>query len=209
MDYITLSSILRRKELYLFTLKDIKNLFPYEKEKTIKNNLIRWLSKGYCIRLKRDLYELTDRGSDLKIPDLYIANKLYEPSYISLETALSIYGIIPEVAAGVTSLTTRPTRIFKNRYGSFFYKTCKHKPFTGYRLMLYDNFKVRIADKEKALVDFIYYHLRSGFPLDFDSERFNKKILKQVAWKKAFYYARLFNKKTLEIVKECKEYVKC
>lgn len=209
MDYLALSSALRNKKLYLFRLRDIKNLFPEENEKTIKNNLIRWLSKGYYIRLKRDVYEFIEQGPELRIPDLYVANKLYEPSYVSLQTALSFYSIIPEVASGVTSVTTGPTRTFKNRYGLFLYRSCKNGAFTGYRLMTYDSFKVRIADKEKALVDFLYYRLRTGFSLDFDEERFNKTILKKTNWTKAFNYARLFNKKTIRTLKECKEYVIC
>ncbi len=209
MDYFTISSVLRSNKMYLFTLQDIKNLFPYVKEKTIKNNLVRWVSRGYFVRLKRNLYEFIEPGSEVKIPDLYAANRMYEPSYVSLETALSIYGIIPDVAAAVTSITTQPTRTFKNKHGSFYYRTCKSAAFTGYRIMSYDNFKINIADKEKALVDFLYYRLLSGFPLNFDEERFNKTILKKINWSNAFNYAKLFNKKTIKAVKECERYIKC
>lgn len=209
MNYIELSSVLRSHKMYLFTLVDIKNLFPEEKVKTIKNNFIRWLSKGYFVRLKRDLYEFVEQGGELKIPDLYVANRLYEPSYVSLETALSIYSIIPDIAAAVTSVTSRPTRTFRNKYGSFFYRTCQKKPFTGYRVMLYEGFKVWIADKEKALVDFLYYGSRLSQSLDFDEERLNKEILKKINWRKAFRYAKLFNKKAVKLTKECEGYVKC
>lgn len=209
MNYNKLSSVLRSNKIYLFTLGDIKNLFPDEKEKTIKNNLGRWLGKGYFVRLKRDLYEFREPGREVSISDLYVANRLYHPSYVSLETALSIYSIIPEVAAGVTSLTTRPTRVFKNKYGSFYYRTCKSRAFTGYQLMLFDSFKVNIADKEKALVDFLYYHLRAGYPVGFEEVRFEKKILQKINWKNALYYAGLFNKKTVALLKKCKEYARC
>src|SRR3989338_1332383 len=178
MNYLSLSSKLRKNKLYIFTLKDIKNLFPQEKEKAIKNNFIRWVAKGYCARLKKNLYEFTELGIDSTIPDLYVANRLYEPSYVSLETALSFYSIIPDIAAGVTSLTTQPTRLFKNRYGSFSYRTCTRRAFTGYMLMRYEGFKVNIADKEKALVDFFYYRLRRFGSLDFKEERISGKALK-------------------------------
>ncbi|MBU1134841.1 MAG: hypothetical protein KJ569_08025 [Candidatus Omnitrophica bacterium] len=209
MNYIELSSLLRSRKMYLFTLGDIKNLFSEDKTKTIKNNLIRWLQKGYFGRLKRDLYEFIEQGEEVRIPDLYVANRLYEPSYVSLETALSIYSIIPDIAAGVTSVTTRPTRTFKNKYGSFFYRSCQKRIFTGYRLMQYEGFKVYIADKEKALVDFLYYRLHSGCHLNFVQERFNKKILKKVNWSKVHRYAKFFNKKTVKLCKVCEEYVKC
>ena len=187
MNYFTLSFTLRNNKMHLFTLGDIKNLFPDERDKTIKNNLSRWLSKGYFVRLKRDLYEFTEQREETVIPDLYVANRVYEPSYVSLETAISIYSIIPDVAAAVTSVTTQTTRVFKNKYSSFFYRTCKKDAFTGYRLMLYDGLKVRVADKEKALVDFLYYRLHSGYSIDFDEERFNKKILKKINFEKAFH----------------------
>ena len=209
MDYAQFSLSLRNHKLYVFSLEDVKNLFPDGKPKSIKNNFIRWLSKGYLLRLKRNLYKFVEQGSELKIPDLYIANRLYGPSYVSLETALSIYSIIPDVAMGVTSVTTLPTRTFKNKYGLFFYRTCQKRAFTGYRLMSYEGFKVYIADKEKALVDFLYFRLRSGIFLNFMEERLNKNILRKMDWKKVFRYARFFNNKTVRALKQCKEYFKC
>jgi predicted transcriptional regulator of viral defense system len=209
MDYFKLSRALRRHKLYIFTLRDVENLFPEEKIRALKNNFVRWLAKGYFARLKRDLYEFIEQGGELRIPDLYVANQLYKPSYVSTETALSFYSIIPDVAAAVTSVTTKATRTFKNKYGSFYYKSCQKKSFTGYRLMLFEGFKIYIADKEKALVDFLYYLGRLGRPLDFEEERFNKRILGGMEWKKAFFYAGLFNKKTVDILKRCREYAKC
>ncbi|HAJ95470.1 MAG TPA: hypothetical protein DCP02_04460, partial [Actinobacteria bacterium] len=96
------------------------------------------------------MYELIEPGLKSNIPDVYIANKLYAPSYISLETALSIYSLIPDIAYHVTSLTTLPTRKFNNKYGSFFYRSLKKEAFTGYKLMQYEGFKILIADREKA-----------------------------------------------------------
>lgn len=207
MDYYRLSQQLKVNKVYLFTLRDLENLFPREKAKTLKNNLTRWVRKKRIVRLKRDLYEMAEPGSESKIPDLYVANKLYFPSYISLETALSIYSIIPEVAVNVTSVTTRPTRVFKNRYGQFFYRTCQRKAFNGYYLMKYEGTKIYIADKEKALVDFLYYRLRSGRSLNLKEERLNEQILKEMNWSKSLKYAKLFNKRVVKIVKEIKCYL--
>jgi predicted transcriptional regulator of viral defense system len=200
---------LKEHKMALFAFGDIKNLFPQEKEKTIKNNLLRWLSRGYIARLRRGLYELVDKGRTSAICDLYIANRLYEPSYISLETALSFYSMIPDIAAAVTSITTRPTRTFKNKYGTFFYRSCQKKAFQGYKLMLYEGFKVCLADKEKTLVDFFYYRLRESGNLNFSEERLNKKVMRDLNWKKIFGYAKYFNHKTMKSLEDCKEYAKC
>ena len=209
MEYLQLSLALRKHKMYIFTLQDVRNLFPGEEGKTIKNNLTRWVSKRYFVRLRRDLYEFVERGTESRMPDLYVANRLYEPSYVSLETALSIYSIIPDIAAGVTSVTSRPTRTFKNRYGLFLYRTCQKRAFIGYKLMLYEGLRVLIADKEKALVDFLYFRLHGGQSLDFDAERLNKKILEGLNWRKTFRYAGLFNDRTTGALKKCREYARC
>lgn len=209
MKYLDFISTLKKNNLYIFSLQDAKNLFPEEKTKTIKNNLNRWVKNEYFSKLKRDVYEFIELGTKHAIPDIYIANRLYIPSYVSLETALSIYSIIPDIAMQVTSVTARPTRKFKNKYGSFFYRSCKRKAFTGYRLMHYEGFKVLIADKEKALVDFLYFRLRSGQPLNFKEERFENTVLKKMRWPKIITYAKLFNKKTLKTVKALKDEMGC
>jgi predicted transcriptional regulator of viral defense system len=193
----------------LFALRDVQTLFPNEKAKTVKNDLVRWVSKGYFSRLRRDLYERREEGSGMKIPDLYVGNRMYEPSYVSLDTALSLYSIIPDVAAAVTSVTTRPTREFRNDYGVFIYKSCKEEAFTGYRLTNYEGFKILIADEEKAFVDFIYYRLRSGRSLDWSEERFNKQIMAKASWSKIIRYAGLLNDKIVKLAKESREYFRC
>jgi len=209
MKYIDLVSRLKKNNLIIFSLRDIENLFPEENLKTIKNNLGRWVKKNLFIRLRRNLYELIEPGLESNIPDVYVANKLYAPSYISLETALSIYSLIPDIAFHVTSITTLPTREFKNKYGSFFYRSCQKKAFTGCRLMQYEGFKVLIADQEKALVDFIYFSLRQRKPLDFEEERFERDLISKLSWDRVLEYTKLFNIKTAGKLLELREWARC
>jgi len=193
----------------IFSLRDIENMFPVANVATIKNNLTNWRKKGYIERLKRDLYACVEPVLESEIPDFYIANKLYAPSYISLETVLSFYNIIPEIAAQVTSVTTKPSREFKNRHGVFIYRSCKKRAFTGYRIVSYEGHKVLIADREKALVDFLYFKLRHGQSIDFEEERFDEDVLKGIEWRKAEEYAEVFNKVTLNKLKDCRSWLEC
>ncbi len=209
MKYIDLVSRLKKNNLIIFSLRDIENLFPEENLKTLKNNFGRWVKKNLLARLRRNLYELIEPGLKSNIPDVYVANKLYAPSYISLETALSIYSLIPDIAFHVTSLTTLPTREFKNKYGSFFYRSCQKKAFTGYRLMQYEEFKILIADKEKALVDFIYFSLRQRRPLDFEEERFERDLINKLNWDRVLKYGKLFNIKTADALLKLKGWARC
>lgn len=209
MKYIDLFSRLKKNNLIIFSLRDIENLFPEENLKTLKNNLSRWVEKNLLARLRRNLYELIEPGLKSNIPDVYVANKLYAPSYISLETALSIYSLIPDIAFHVTSLTTLPTREFKNKYGLFFYRSCQKKAFTGYRLMQYEGFKVLIADQEKALVDFIYFSLRQRGPLDFEEERFERDLISKLNWDRVLKYGKLFNIKITDTLLKLKGWARC
>ncbi len=193
----------------IFSLRDIKNMFPDANVATLKNNLTNWLKKGYMERLKRDLYACVEPILESEIPDFYIANRLYTPSYVSLETALSLYNIIPEIAAQVTSVTTKPSREFKNRHGVFMYRSCRKRAFTGYRIVVYEGYKILIADEEKALVDFLYFKQRQGLSIDFEEERFDAEILKGIEWKKAEEYAELFNKVTITKLQDCRNWLEC
>ena len=209
MKYMVFLSTLRRNKVSMFSLRDIENMFPVANVATIKNNLTNWRKKGYIERLKRDLYACVEPVLESEIPDFYIANKLYAPSYISLETVLSFYNIIPEIAAQVTSVTTKPSREFKNRHGVFIYRSCKKRAFTGYRIVSYEGHKVLIADREKALVDFLYFKLRHGQSIDFEEERFDEDVLKGIEWRKAEEYAEVFNKVTLNKLKDCRSWLEC
>jgi hypothetical protein len=71
--------------------------------------LARWHKAGKLIRLKRGVYQFADGQVD----EFSLAGYLYQPSYISLETALNNLGIIPDVSANVTSIspvTTKPSK---------------------------------------------------------------------------------------------------
>ncbi|MEW5758352.1 MAG: hypothetical protein AB1755_02650 [Candidatus Omnitrophota bacterium] len=209
MKYLTLIQKIQNSKYYIFSLRDLLILFPQENKKTLQNQLCEWIKKKYIIRLKRDLYELIDKSKEIIIPDVYIANRLYQPSYVSLETALSIYNIIPEVAFAVTSLTTNVTRKFKNSYGQFYYFSCKPSAFTGYQIQEYAGFKTAIADKEKAIVDFLYFRFNGNKIPDFKEERFDKDIVEEIRWDKLFTYAKLYNLKVWKLSNFLKEFVGC
>jgi len=72
--------------------------------------LHRYTGRNLIIRIKRGLYALPDT----QLSELFIANKLFEPSYISREFALSYHRIIPETVYEITSVTTKTTQRFEN-----------------------------------------------------------------------------------------------
>ena len=123
-----------------------------------RNNLTRWVKKGFLVRLKQGLYTFPEYKHKTGF-SFYFANQIYKPSYISLHTALSFYGIIPEAVVQVTSITTLKTSMFKNEFGEYTYKTVKNDLMFGYELKpLSDGRELKFATAEKALLDLLYIY---------------------------------------------------
>ena len=192
MNFNAIYRTLEKNGYYIFSHEDIKSFFPYEKSPNLKKALYRWRKSGWICALKKGLYELT-YPRDFVIPDMHIANKLYSPSYVSLETALSNYSIIPEVSMAVTSITTKPTRRFKNRHGLFVYRTIKPEAFKGYYVERQGAFDILTAEPEKALIDYLYFKGLRGKKLDLTGERIDITAVKRLNKRKITDYAKLYN----------------
>lgn len=192
MTFKELYRTLEKNRYYIFSYRDILSFYPEDKRNTVKTMICRWKEKGWIYPLKRGIYELA-YPKDFTVPDMHVANKLYEPSYVSLETALSYYSIIPEVSMGVTSITTKPTRRFKNKHGLFTYRTVKPDIFTGYYVEKNGIFDIFIAEPEKALVDYLYFKTYRGKKFNLKDERLDKDAILKLNRKKTQKYAELYN----------------
>ena len=147
MRFESLLKTLERNRFYVFSFNEILIFYPEEKRYNLKRMIARWKKKGRLNTLKRGLYELA-YPKDVMLPDMYIANKLYGPSYVSLETALSNYSIIPEVCMAVTSITTKTTRRFRNKHGLFVYSAIQANAFRGYFIEKQRGFNILMAEPE-------------------------------------------------------------
>lgn len=119
-------------------------------------NLNNWIKKGLIVKLRKEYYAFADW---LKVPDFseYVANRIYRPSYISLQYALAHYGMIPEGVFEITSVTSLKTARFHNAFGYFSYQTVKNELMFGYKpLSLKDGRSIFFAHPEKALLDLLY-----------------------------------------------------
>lgn len=190
MKWDEFSKEMRQKRVQVFTPLDIRRVVGGTK--TAVTFLVhRWKASGKIVGLRRELYAF----ADAHLPEPYVANKLYEPSYVSLEFALSYHRIIPENVYTITSVTTRRTNEFQFMGKLFAYKKIKREAFTGYATVHRGGFSFNIADPEKAFVDANYYRYLKGVkPL----RRFDKEKLRNV---RAVKYARLFhNRKFISII---------
>jgi len=131
-----------------------------DKKETVKAQLYRWAKAGKIVSLRRGMYAFADVYSQRPLNLAELANQLYRPSYLSLEWALSFYGLIPEKVVTFTSVTTRVPRRFNSAVGEFRYINIKRSFFFGYKPMEIRGRKVLLAVPEKALLDL--WHLQKG-----------------------------------------------
>jgi len=143
------------KNYPLFKLEDIFKWFPEARKQTTLNQINFWIKNGWLERIKSGIYKIKDFGPD---DPFIIANFIYSPSYISLESALNYYSIIPDIPFGTTLVTIKKTKNFKTEnYGIFYYSHLKPDLFFGYKNIIAEkNYSYNVAFPEKALFDYIY-----------------------------------------------------
>ncbi len=186
------------KELPYFETKELRLVLGDKFTKTMLVNLKNWVKKGYLIMLRRGLYLTAEET--LKNDSLVFATKIYPPSYVSLEMALSFYGIIPEAVFSTTSVTTRKTKKFKTPQGNFSYQKIKKEAFGGYETKKAGKISFNLALPEKALVDFFYLnrHNLDGELAQFQSYRFNQDF--KYDKKKLLTFAKIFKNKKVSFL---------
>jgi predicted transcriptional regulator of viral defense system len=161
-------------EVRVFSVEDLYTIDPKFRVET----LYEWERKGWVKKLRNKKYVFADfQPVDV---DLYlVANKLYEPSYISLELALNHYGIIPEAVMRITSVTTNKTLSVETSFGVFDYRTLDRRLFFGYKIVIKGTTTYKIASLEKALIDYLYLNSQITRIADIEGLRFNKDILRE------------------------------
>lgn len=180
----------------IFSVNNIKSVFSG----FYPQYLTHWQAKGYIIKLRNGWYcfpEFLKRKYAL----WQTANLIYYPSYISLESALFYYELLPEAVFGATSISTNKTYKFDTPAGRFTYGHVKRNLFFGYHYHTSsDNgISTLIAEPEKALLDFFYLNPWYDSEIKLYELRFNKIVLrKDVVKEKLYTYLKKYNNPTLE-----------
>lgn len=123
------------------------------------------IKNGQLTSLRRGLY-VPGPETDLPIPDLFvIANHLRGPSYVSIESALSYWGMIPERVYEISSVTLKTSKTYSTPLGKFSYQhlISPYYSFGIESIQLAPQQTALIASREKALCDKII--LTSGISL--------------------------------------------
>jgi predicted transcriptional regulator of viral defense system len=152
LNWLQIEKAIRQNGLTLVSPQDLRHLLRGS-EVSLRFLLTRAHKRGDVIKLRRELYALSDRPPT----ELEVANALLKPSYVSLLYALAYHHLIPEAVYEITSITTRTTRRFEALNHVFTYHHVAPTAFTGYRAETIGGKVILIAEPEKALVDSLYF----------------------------------------------------
>lgn len=172
----------------VFSLADIRKGNPLFRRALLNE----WQEKAYITKLRRGFYAFAGRAHTEATLAL-IAHRLYVPSYISMESALSLYGLIPEGVYSVTSVTSRKTARFATPIATFGYRRVKPSAFFGYHIERTAGQGYALADIEKAVLDYLYFHPTIVTDAAFHEWRFASDVfLERMKRRRFLAYARAF-----------------
>ena len=178
-----------------FSLNDIRKVDPGFHRQQLSD----WVERGFVRPLANGYYLL----AGAQVNENYrfmLANLIYQPSYISRESALAYYLITPESALAVTSVSSRKTRRIDSDWGRFIYHSIKPALMFGYRVVEQDkSIKLKFASLEKAILDYLYWNKRVSSVDDFAGLRWNRQELAGLEHNPLFRkYLKIFDNRALE-----------
>ena len=177
----------------VFSISEIEKQFPGFDSR----RLVEWQKKGYIEKLRNKYYYFADQSIEEGFL-FYTANNIYSPSYISLESALSIYNIIPEGVFQINCITTRKTNLIDTSLKEFKYRHIKSDLYFGYSLKEWRKYRYSIAEPEKAIIDFLYYNPVVKDVDDLSLLRWNPDSIRDsIEYKKLEEYRKYIDSKTL------------
>lgn len=193
MTTVEFISALQTLDRGFFTVADLEKIIGIERS-SLKVTLNRLVKQKLLIRLKRGVYQLGLSTVDVK----KVANQLYYPSYLSFESALSLYGILSQIPYTQTFATTKKSKKMTISNTQAEFTQIKEDLFFGYVL---EN-GVYIAEPEKALLDQLYMASRGKRIInieELDLREINKERLEE--------FAQRFPSYTGDLLKQVKKYI--
>ncbi len=124
----------------------------------VRLQLTRWTKSGRLYQLRRGLYALAPPYQKVKPHPFLIANRMVRASYVSMQSALALYGLIPEIVHSTTSITAGRPAHWSTPLGAFDFRHIQRELLCGYRMAGLGSQHALVASPEKALLDLVYLH---------------------------------------------------
>lgn len=187
--------------LDVFTETDFSTLFP-KGENSRYGTIKRAIAKGEIVHLRRGLYCLAEKYRRRPLNLFMIAQKIYGPSYISFESALSYHGLIPEAVRTTTSATIKRSRDFTTPVGVFSFTSVPARPLMGGVERCSDGvYSFFMASPLKAIADYVCANKKNWDgarplveSLRIDEEFFGRLSLKEIEEISILYASKRISK---------------
>ena len=179
---MTLKELKNNLKTPIFNLQEVSKLFPDESENTITMQVKRMVKRADITRIRNGLYMFPGTEVD----EYVVANLLYQPSYVSLETVLNNKGLIPDITMNVTSITTTTSKKIPTTIGNFLYSKISKELYYGFDRVkdVRSDYYYDIACREKALLDLVYIRrIKSLEEYRFDFSSVDQSRLQELAQK--------------------------
>lgn len=162
----------------------------------IKKRIYDLKEKGWLIPLRRGLYFISDISSRgfVSISPFIIASAFDKDSYISLDSALSFYGLFEQMLRTTSSVTAEKSRKYVFQDNTYRYLKINKKLCFGYKLENLEGYYVKVAELEKVILDYLYFR-NDAYSVDLLLEKL-QKAKDRLDFKKLFNYARKFPETT-------------
>ena len=175
--------------------------YEYQNYGNIPEKIQTEVKNGRLIKIKRGFYVTSDTTNPFTI-----ANSIVSPSYISFETALAYYSLIPERVYLIKSATFKKnkTKSFKTPIGSFYYQDIYEKAYPyGIDTISMDGVNVSIASPEKAILDMLSVisprdSVKEVKDLLFDDLRINEILFDELDKNKMIELSKFYVSKTIK-----------
>lgn len=153
MKFLDLVRLTRNTPIFTAGLLITGNVDPRD----VRRQLSRWKKAGKVVQLRRGVYALAEEYRQGSTHPFVVANQLVKASYVSLQSALAFYGMIPEHVPVTTSVTTQRPWSWDTPAGAFTYRHLKPGFFHSYRpTEVAPGTVAMVATREKALLDLVH-----------------------------------------------------
>lgn len=198
------------KNLLFFTKENLRLL--ERNENTLASNIKYWAKNELIVPLKKGKYILKSRFEKEENKDLYLeylANKIYEPSYISGEYVMEKNNLLTEAVYGISSVTTKKTKKFDNKLGRFNYYSLSPRLFFGFEITKFYSANIMVAKKSKAVLDYLYLRFYKNALISeksIEELRINWENLNKKEFNELKKYATITkNKRVMEVIRLIKK----
>lgn len=174
-DMSDMAKKLSNSTVDLVDKKSLATILGVKNERSLYQVVFKLITSGWLNKIERNKYKIANRN----IHDFEIANFIYQPSYISFESALNYWGVLSQFPFEITSATLKQSEVKNIDQKVFGYNRVNKKYFGGF--VKVNNYL--IASAEKALVDQIYLWSKGLKQLnwsEYDLSRIDMKMVKKI-----------------------------